>query len=230
MKIWEITNQQLKSTRSRTSSLDPNADSHMRLSHGKQLMFEKAHNKNYWKKHLLRGQAHCLSSPRQTETIANDTDEFSPCVLVPSKKGCNAISWEVHCSHGTVWNLWQCQDFIIAPCSLPETQACFEYVTLWEGGLKKFSCRIFPSASFFRVLFLVFSLLWYLLAKAAPFMEFNKWCLPSEQFDSSSNYSNKLLSSNIIWVFHYFKLLSSELITETVDLFWEASSCKFPPF
>lgn len=44
-------------------------------------------------------------------------------------------------------------------------------------------------------------------------------CLPSEQFDSHSNYSNKLLPLSILWVFYYFKLLSSILITETVDLF-----------
>lgn len=45
-------------------------------------------------------------------------------------------------------------------------------------------------------------------------------CLPSEQFDSRSNYSNKLFPLSMLWVFHYFKLLSSILITEAVDLFF----------
>lgn len=53
-------------------------------------------------------------------------------------------------------------------------------------------------------------------------------CLPSEQFDSHSNYSNKLLPLSILWVFHYFKLLSSILITETVDLLLISRQLQIP--
>lgn len=53
-------------------------------------------------------------------------------------------------------------------------------------------------------------------------------CLPSEQFDSRSNYSNKLLPLSMLWVFHYFKLLSSILITEAVDLFLIGRQLQIP--
>ena len=39
-------------------------------------MFAKAHKRDCWKKHQLGGQASCLSSPGQTETIMNDTEEW----------------------------------------------------------------------------------------------------------------------------------------------------------
>lgn len=206
-------------------------------------MFAKAHKRNRWKKRQLGGQARCLSSPGQTETITNDTEEWEmnfhlvyryhsgkdiiqspdkPIVLMPPSEICDYVrtQLQVHVL------CHKCQ-----PASFHQFNA-LHALSFERRSHKKLNCRIFPSASFFHVRysFLIFSHLCYLLAEAAPFMEFNKWCLPSEQFDSSSNYSNKLLSWNVLWVFHYFKLLSSILITETVDLFWEASSCKFSSF